>query len=76
MGVLQMQNHYYGPISRENFEGLVDNSVQPLLEQFEANYRQFPLSAASPEINLEDVEFFQYIMKVDPRQRLTAREAL
>ncbi|KAF2838993.1 kinase-like protein [Patellaria atrata CBS 101060] len=76
MGVLQVQNDYYGPISRKQFERLVGYTVQPLLRQFEENYRQFPLSAGSREISLEDVEFFNSIMKIDPRQRPTAREAL
>lgn len=71
-----MQNDYYGPISRETFKGLVDGSVQSLLLQFEENYRQFPLSAASRSISQDDVEFFGYILKIDPRQRPTAREAL
>lgn len=71
-----MQNDYYGPISREGFEGLVDDALQPLLQQFEQNYRQFPLSAVSRSISQEDVDFFNFIMKVDPRQRPTATEAL
>ena len=71
-----MQNDYYGPISRERFKGLVDNSVHSLLRQFEENYRHFSLSATSRSISQEDVEFFGYIMKVDPRQRPTAKEAL
>jgi serine/threonine protein kinase len=76
MRVLQMQNDYYGPISREKFKGLIDDTVQPLLQQFKENYRQFPLSAASRRISQEDVDFFSYIMNIDPRQRPTAREAL
>ncbi len=48
MGVLQVQNDYYGPISRESFEGLIDHPVLlSLLQQFEENYRQLPLSAVS-----------------------------
>jgi len=71
-----MQNDYYGPISRAKYEGLVDDTVQPLLQQFEENYQQFPLSAASRNIGQEDVDFFSYIMQVDLRQRPAAREAL
>ena len=71
-----MQNDYYGPIGSEAFKDLVDDSVRPLLLQFEENYRPFSLAAASLNITQKDVEFFNHIMKVDPRQRPTAREAL
>lgn len=40
------------------------------------NYRRFPLSAASPIVRQEDVEFFSFIMKIDPRQRPSASEIL
>ncbi|KAL9124342.1 MAG: hypothetical protein Q9217_006318 [Psora testacea] len=76
MGVLQMQNDYYGPIGSEAFKDLIDDSVRPLLLQFEENYRPFSLAAASRNITQKDIDFFDYIMKVDPRQRPTAREAL
>jgi len=76
MGVLQMQNDYYGPVGSEAFKDLVDDSVRPLLLQLEENYRPFSLAAASRNIAQKDIDFFDYIMKVDPRQRPTAREAL
>ena len=76
MGVLQMQNDYYGPISSEAFKDLVDDSVRPLLLQFEENYRPFSLAAASRTITQKDIDFFDYIMKANPGQRPTAREAL
>ena len=75
MAVLQLQNGYYGPISRKAFEGLADDLIHPLLVKFEENYRHFPLSAV-PNIDQEDVDFFSYVMRVDPRQRPTAEEAL
>lgn len=71
-----MQNDYYGPIGSEAFKDLVDDSVQPLLLQFEENYQLFSLAAASQNITQKDIDSFDYIMKVDPRQRPTAREAL
>lgn len=76
MGVLQIQNDYYGPIGSEAFKDLVDDSVRPLLLQFEENYRPFSLAAASRNITQKDIDFFDYIMNIDPRQRPTAREAL
>ena len=51
MGVLQMQNDYYGPIGREAFKDLVDDSVRPLLLQFEEKYRPFSLAAVSQNIS-------------------------
>ncbi|AEO60074.1 hypothetical protein MYCTH_2308902 [Thermothelomyces thermophilus ATCC 42464] len=76
LAVLQIQNDFYGPISRQALHGLADDSIQPLLEQFEVNYRPFPLSSASDMINQEDLDFFGHIMKIDPRQRPTAKEIL
>ncbi|AEO61828.1 hypothetical protein MYCTH_2312431 [Thermothelomyces thermophilus ATCC 42464] len=72
--VLQIQNYFYGPISRQALHGLADDSILPLLEQFEKNYQPFPLSSASPKITQEDLDFFGHIMKIDPRQRPTAKE--
>ena len=71
-----MQNDYYGPIGREAFKDLVDDSVRPLLRQFEENYRPFSLAAVSQNISQKDIDFFDYVMRVDPRQRPTARKAL
>jgi casein kinase II subunit alpha len=76
LAVLQIQNDFYGPISRQALHGLADDSILPLLQQFEENYRPFPLSSASPMVNEEDLDFFGYIMKIDPRQRPTASEIL
>lgn len=76
-GVLQMQNDYFGPFRQGVFKDLVDESVLPFLEQLEENYRPFPLSSAGlPNIDQEDGDFFKYIMKIDPRERPTARDIL
>jgi hypothetical protein len=64
-----MQNDYSSPIGREAFKGLVDDWV---LQTFEENYRPFPLSNASALIRQQDVDFFNYIIKLDPRRRPTA----
>ncbi|KAK4242164.1 kinase-like domain-containing protein [Achaetomium macrosporum] len=56
--------------------GLADDSILPLLQQFEENYQPFPLTSASAKINQEDLDFFGHIMKIDPRQRPTANEIL
>ena len=71
-----MQNDYYGPIGSEAFKDLIDDSVRPLLLQFEENYRPFSLAAVSRNITQKDIDFFDYIMKIDPRQRPTASEVL
>jgi serine/threonine protein kinase len=76
LAVLQVQNDFYGPIGREAFKGVADDSILPLLQKFEEKYQPFSLSAASQRIRQEDVDFFGYIMKIDPRQRPTAREIL
>lgn len=71
-----MQNDYYGPINRKAFKDLVDDSLRPLLLQFEEKHRPFSLTAASRNIIQKDIDLFYFIMKVDPRQRSTASEAL
>jgi hypothetical protein len=72
-----MQNDYYGPINRKSFKGLIDDPLlQSLLRQFEENYRLLPLSATSQNISQDNVELFSYLMRVDPRECPTAREAL
>jgi casein kinase II subunit alpha len=76
LAVLQIQNDFYGPISRQALHGLADDAILPLLRQFEENYRPFPLSSASTVIEQEDIDFFGHIMKIDPRQRPTAHEIL
>ena len=76
LAVLQIQNDFYGPISREALNGLADDSIQPLLQQFEEKHQAFPLSAMSRNISKEDVDFFRSVMKIDPRQRPTAGEIL
>ncbi|KAL2177832.1 kinase-like domain-containing protein [Thermothelomyces heterothallicus CBS 202.75] len=76
LAVLQIQNDFYGPISRQALHGLADDSILPLLQQFEENYKPFPLSSASSMIYQEDLDFFGHIMKIDPRQRPTANEIL
>ncbi|GAB1312328.1 hypothetical protein MFIFM68171_02538 [Madurella fahalii] len=76
LAVLQIQNDFYGPISRQALQGLADDSILPLLQQFEENYQPFPLSSASALINQEDLDFFGHNMKIDPRQRPTANEIL
>ena len=76
LAVLKIQNDFYGPISREAFNGLADDSIQPLLRQFEEKHQAFPLSAMSQNIRKEDVDFFRSIMKIDPRQRPTASKIL
>ncbi|KAK3298905.1 kinase-like domain-containing protein [Chaetomium fimeti] len=76
LAVLQIQNDFYGPISRAAFRSLAKDSDLPLLQQLEESYRPFPLSKASPLVRQEDVEFFGYIMRADPRERPSASEIL
>lgn len=76
LAALQIQNDFYGPISIEALKDLADDSILPLLRQFEENYQPFPLSSASGSIRQEDVDYFGYVMKIDPRQRPTAGEVL
>ena len=75
-GVLQVQNDYYGPIGSETLKDLVDDSARPLLLQLEENYRPSTWAAVSRNITQIDIDFFSSIMKIDPRKRPTAREAL
>ena len=70
--MLQIQNDFYGPISRAAFRGLAKDSISPLLQQLEEEYRPFPLSGASSLVRQEDVDFFSYIMRIDPRERPSA----
>ncbi|KAK1770733.1 kinase-like domain-containing protein [Phialemonium atrogriseum] len=63
LAVLQIQNDFYGPISIEALKGLADDSILPLLRQFEENYQAFPLSSAPGSIRKEDVDFFGYVMR-------------